>query len=261
MITDKNGLVANGDFQVRSTSEYQKISLEETFKLLHTTASGLTDLEVARRLKIFGYNKIEEKKKNSLFEFLLRYWGPMPWLLELAMVLSFILRHYFEGTIIFALLTVNAIISHLHSRGSQKSLELLKKRLAVKAKILRDGNWVIKEADEIVPGDIIVVKLGDVVPADAKIISSELSVDESALTGESLPKDAHQSDIIYSSSIVRRGEARCVVVNTAANTYFGKTAELVRIARPKSHQEEIMMGVVKYMMYLVPFLINKFQFC
>ena len=134
--------------------------------------------------------------------------------------------------------------------GSQKAIELLKKKLAIKAKVLRDGKWVTKEAKEIVPGDIIVVKLGDIVPADAKIISGELSVDESALTGESLPKDAHPSDIIYSGSVVKRGEARCVVVNTGANTYFGKTAELVKIAKPKSHQEEVMMAVVKYMMYL-----------
>ena len=103
---------------------------------------------------------------------------------------------------------------------------------------------------EIVPGDIIAVGLGDIVPADAKIMSGELSVDQSALTGESLPVETRQSDIIYSSSVVRRGEARCVVVNTGANTYFGKTAELVKIAKPKSHQEEVMMAVVKYMMYL-----------
>jgi len=250
MAIDKSNLAVNKVFQTRGTLEFQKISLEETFELLHTNAGGLTDSEAARRLKIFGYNKIEEKKKNPFFEFLLRYWGPMPWLLELAMLLSFMLRHYFEGILIFILLTVNAIIGHFHARSSQKALELLKKRLAVKAKILRDGNWIIKDADEIVPGDIIAVKLGDVTPADAKIITGELSVDESALTGESLPKDVHPSDIIYSSSIVKRGEARCAVVNTAENTYFGKTAELVRIAKPKSHQEEVMMAVVKYMMYL-----------
>ena len=148
------------------------------------------------------------------------------------------------------LLTANAVIGYLHSRGSQKAIELLKKKLAIKAKVLRDGIWLEKEAKELVPGDIIVVKLGDIVPADAKIIDGELSVDESALTGESLPKDAHLSDIIYSSSVVKRGEARCILINTAANTYFGKTVELVKIAKPKSHQEEVMMAMVRYMMYL-----------
>jgi H+-transporting ATPase len=237
------------DLTVKSTSEYKKISLEEALKFLETSADGLTGSEVRKRLEAFGDNEIAEKKKNSLLEFLLRYWGPMPWLLELAMGLSFLLKHYLEGIIIFVLLTVNAVIGHMHSRGSQKAVELLKKKLAIKAKVLRDGKWVAKEARGLVPGDIIVVGLGDIVPADAKIASGELSVDASALTGESLPVEVHQSDIIYSSAVVRRGEAKCVVVNTGTNTYFGKTAELVKIAKPKSHQEEVMLAMVKYMMY------------
>ena len=238
------------DLKIRNTSEYKKTSLEETLKFLQTTTDGLTSSEVKNRLEIFGYNAITEKKKNIFLVFLLRYWGPMPWLLELAMALSFTLRHYLEGTIIFALLTVNAIIGHLHSRSSGKAIELLKKKLAINAKVMRDGTWITIAAKEIVPGDIIVVKLGDIVPADAKIISGELSIDASALTGESLPKEVQQSHIIYSGSIVKRGEAKTVVVNTAANTYFGKTFELVKIAKPKSHQAEVMMAVVRYMMYL-----------
>ncbi|MEM0003296.1 MAG: plasma-membrane proton-efflux P-type ATPase [Thermoproteota archaeon] len=223
--------------------------MEETLKSLNATEKGLSDSEAKKRLEVFGYNEVVEKKRNPIVDFLLRFWGPMPWLLELAAVLSFLLEHYLEGTLIFILLTVNAIIGHWHARGSQKAVELLKKKLAIKAKVLRDGSWAVKEAREIVPGDIISVRLGDVVPADAKIISGELSVDQSALTGESLPVDVHESDIIYSGSIVRRGEAICVVVNTGANTYFGKTTELVKIAKPKSHQEEIMMAIIKYMMY------------
>jgi H+-transporting ATPase len=125
----------------------------------------------------------------------------------------------------------------------------LKKRLAVKAKVLREGKWKVIDAKEIVPGDIILVGIGDLVPADAKIISGELSVDQSALTGESLPVNLCPSDIIYSSSIVVQGEAKCVVVNTGANTYFGRTAELVKVAKPKSYQEEIIMAITKYMLY------------
>src|SRR4030066_2012240 len=238
------------DLKVRSTSEYKNISFQETLKFLQTSIDGLTESEVGKRLEIFGYNEIEEKKRNLLLEFLSRYWGPMPWLLELAMGLSFVLRHYLEGIIIFALLTVNAIIGHMHSRGSQKAVELLKKKLAIRAKVLRDGKWGMRGAKEIVPGAIIAAGLGDIVPADAKIVSGELSVDQSALTGESLPVETRQSDVIYASSVVRRGEARCAVVNTGANTYFGKTAELVKTAKPKSHQEEVMMAVVRYMMYL-----------
>ena len=238
------------DLKVKSTSEYKNISPEEIVKSLGTSMDGLSESEAGKRLEVFGYNEIIEKKKNLLLEFLLRYWGPMPWLLELAMGLSIVLRHYLEGTIIFVLLTVNAVIGHIHSRGSQKAVELLKKKLAIKAKIVRNGKWLIKDAREIVPGDLIIVGLGDIVPADAVMVSGEISIDQSALTGESLPVEAHRSDILYSSSVVKRGEARCVVVNTGANTYFGKTTELVKTAKPNSHQEEVMMAVVKYMMYL-----------
>ena len=238
------------NLRVRNTSEYKKISVEESLRLLETSKDGLSDSDSVKRLQIFGYNEIAEKKKNIFLDFLLRYWGPMPWLLELAMGLSFGLKHYLEGTIIFVLLTVNAVIGHVHSQGSQKAVELLKLKLAVKAKVLRDGKWMIKDAKEIVPGDIIAVGLGDIVPADAKIISGELSIDQSALTGESLPAETGQSNILYSSSIVRRGEASCVAVNTGAKTFFGKTTELVRTAKPKSHQGEVMMTMVRYMMYL-----------
>jgi H+-transporting ATPase len=174
----------------------------------------------------------------------------MPWLLEFAMALSYVIGHYLEVIIVFVLLTINVIIGFMHARSSQKALESLRKRLAVKAKVLRDSKWTVKEARETVPGDIFIVGLGDLVPADAKLISGELTVDQSALTGESLPVNLRQSNIIYSSSVVTRGEAKCVTVNTGANTYFGRTAELVKVAHPKSHQEEIMLAIIKYMLYL-----------
>lgn len=177
--------------------------------MLESSRDGLSDSDAGKRLDIFGSNEISEKKTNPFLDFLLRYWGPMPWLLELAMALSFILRHYLEGVIIFLLLTINAVIGHVHSRGSQKAVKLLKKKLAVKAKVLRDKKWAMMESKELVPGDIITVGLGDIVPADSKIISGELSIDQSALTGASLPAETHESDIVYSSSVVRRGEAGC----------------------------------------------------
>jgi H+-transporting ATPase len=238
------------DLKIRATSEYKNISLEDTFKLLETTTEGLSDEDVKDRLDKFGTNEIVEIKQHPLFEFLLRYWGPMPWLLELAMGLSFALGHYLEGVIIFLLLTINAIIGQIHSSSSQKVIELLKKKLAIKAKILRNKLWTKEDAKWIVIGDVISVKLGDIVPADTRILTGELSVDQSALTGESMPMETGASDIIYSGSIVRRGEAMGIVINTGVNTYFGKTTELVKTAKPKSHQQEVMMAVVKYMMYL-----------
>jgi H+-transporting ATPase len=236
--------------KVRNTAEYKASSVEEALRLLAATPAGLTGSEARRRLQLFGRNEVVSKKRSPAVEFLSRFWGPMPWLLELAIVLSCILRHYLEAGIIFALLTINAIIGHIQARGSQKALDSLKKRLAVRARVLRDGNWAVIEAGEVVSGDIVALGLGDMVPADAKIVDGEISVDQSVLTGESLPVDARRASVIYSGSIVRRGEVRCLVVNTGINTYFGKTAELVRIAKPKSHQEEIMLAIVRYMMYL-----------
>ena len=234
----------------RSTAEYKNITLADTLGYLQTTAEGLSGSEAASRLALYGYNQITEKKKNPLLEFLLRYWGPMPWLLELAMGLSLVLHHTLEAAIIFALLTANAIIGHIHARGSQKAVELLKNKLAVRAKVLRDGKWLTEDAKTLVPGDVLAVGLGDIVPADARIMGGDLSVDESALTGESLPVELHPSDVVYSSAVVRSGTARCVVVNTGAHTYFGRTAELVKIAKPRSHQEAVMMAIVRYMLYL-----------
>jgi H+-transporting ATPase len=240
----------NNSLNIKNTSEYKDSSTGETIKLLQSSIDGVSEFEAKQRLLKYGFNEISEKKQNSLLSFLKRYWGPMPWLLEMAIILSIVLKHYLEAGIIFALLTINTVIGQIQSRGSQKALAALKKRLAINARVLRDGNWLTKEAREIVPGDIISVGLGDIVPADAKIINGELSIDQSVLTGESLAVSARESAIIYSGSVVKRGEAKCVVVNTGANTYFGKTAELVKNAKPKSHQEQIMLAVVKYMMYL-----------
>jgi len=235
----------------RSTNEYKETSVEETIRLLETSPNGLTESEALKRIGRFGRNEVVEKERNPVLEFLSSYWGPMPLLLESAMALSYVLGHYVELVIIFGLLTMNAIIGFVHTRSSRRALDLLKRRLAVKARVLRNGEWKIQDARGLVPGDIIGIGLGDLVPADAKILGDgEVTVDQSALTGESLPVTAGQSGIVYSSSVVGRGEARCIVVNTGANTYFGTTAQLVRIAKPVSHQEQIMMAVVKYMMYV-----------
>jgi H+-transporting ATPase len=234
----------------RSTAEYKELPVEEAIRFLDATIHGLAESEASNRIGVFGFNEIAEEKKNPFLQFLSRYWGPMPWLLELAIVLSIVLDHYLEAIIIFALLTINTVIGYIQARGSQKALEALKKRLAVKARVMRNGGWAVHDAREIVPGDIISIGLGDVVPADAKIVTGELSIDQSVLTGESLPVNAQQAAVIYSGSIVKRGEAKCLVVNTGTNTYFGKTAEIVRIAKPKSHQEQIMLTIVRYMMCL-----------
>lgn len=236
--------------EIKKTLEYEQVSAEETIRLLSTSMDGLRDSEAKSRIGKFGYNEVVEKKRNLVVDLLSRYWGPMPWLPELTIVLSYFLGHYLEVVIVFALLTLNVVIGFLHTRGSQKALELLKSKLAVSTRVLRDGQWVIRDAKEIVLGDVIFLEIGDLVPADAKLLTGdEISVDQSALTGESLPVSLHSSGIVYSGSMVKRGEAKAVVLNTGVNTNFGRTVELVKLAKPKSHQEEIMLALVKYLMY------------
>jgi len=235
---------------VKATPDYANTSIDSAFVLLNTSAAGITEDEAKKRIERVGYNEVSEKKRNPILDFLSRFWGPMPWLLEFTMLLSYTIGHYLEVAIIFGLLAANAIIGFHHTRSSQRALELLKQRLAVKANVIRNGVWVIKDAREIVPGDIVQVGLGGLVPADVKLVEGEVSVDQSALTGESLPTTAQSADVVYSGSIVKRGEAKALVFNTGPNTYFGKTAELVKIAKPTSHQEQVMSAIVKYTLYV-----------
>ena len=175
----------------------------------------------------------------------------MPWLLELTMILSGFLGHYAELIIIFILLTINAFIGSINNRKSLKAIKFLEQKLSIKTKILRNQKWVTRDIREIVPGDIISIGLGDIVPADVKLLNDTIiTVDQSALTGESLPVDVNMSGIAYSGSIIKYGEAQGVILNTGINTFFGKTIELVKTARPKSHQEQIMLSVIKYMLFI-----------
>lgn len=236
--------------KVLGTAEYKALPAEQVLQGLETGEDGLSAASAEKRIAQFGYNEIREERVNPVAEFLRRYWGPMPWLLEISIVLTLILRHYTESAIIFALLTINAVIGYRQSSSSHKAVEMLKKKLEIKVKVLRNGAWSRLDARELVPGDVIALKLGDLIPADAFLLRGELSVDQSALTGESMPVSAGPSDVLYSGSVVKRGEAGCVVLNTGTDTYFGKTAELVKTAKPKSKQEELMLTIVRYMMYL-----------
>jgi len=233
-----------------STKDFERVSLDEAFKMLGSGPNGLSEDEARRRLSVYGPNVVGEKKESPLLGFLKRFWGPMPWLLEVAILLSLIIGHIIEAIIIASLLLINAVVGFLHQESSRKVLEMLRSRLAPRAKVLRDGDLKTIEAGLVVPGDVVVVELGDVVPADCKVVEGELSVDQSILTGESLPVDVSSNGILFAGSIIKRGRAKCLVVNTGKNTYFGKTVELVKIARPKSHQQEVMLAITKYSMYI-----------
>lgn len=234
----------------KSTADYAKISLDDTYTYLKSSPDGLSTKDATERLTQYGQNSIDEKKENKLLAFLKRYWGPMPWLLEFSIALTAFIGHYTESIIIFALLTINAVIGYMQSNSSQKAVSLMQSSLKKQANVYRDGKWSTVDSSQLAIGDVFNLKMGEIVPADARVIDGTASVDDSALTGESQQKDITVSGIVYSGAIIKHGEVKCIVLNTGAKTYFGKTVELVKAAKPKSKQQEVMLTIVKYLLYL-----------
>lgn len=218
--------------------------------------SGLNQLEVESRLKQYGYNEIPEKKINLLVKFLSKFWGLTAWMLELIIILSWFLHKETDAYIVAGLLVFNAIIGFAQEQNAAKAVGALKKKLQVNVKTLRGGIWNILAAKELVPGDIIRIRIGDFVPADVKIIQGQIHIDQSALTGESIEIEKQQEEIIYSGSIVTKGEATGIVTLTGSKTYFGKTVQLVQTAKTKSHIEEVISKVVKWLLVIVSILLT-----
>jgi ATPase, P-type (transporting), HAD superfamily, subfamily IC len=233
-----------------------KATAEEVARSLSVDLSkGLNEDEAQRRLSQFGPNEIQEEKRNPAKDFVKKFWNPTAWILEVAAALSYFLGKTLDFYVIIALLVFNAVLSFTQEQRANKALELLRRRLQVNARVLRDGQWKVLPARLLVPGDVIRVRLGDFVPADVKLYDGEVEVDQSALTGESLPVYRKKDDAIYSGSIVRRGEATGVVLFTGKNTYFGRTVELVKIAKPRLRIEKVVNRVVFWMMVMVASLL------
>jgi H+-transporting ATPase len=223
---------------------------------LKTSGDGLSDEEVKARQEEHGYNEIIEAKKNPILKFLAYFWGPIPLMIEAAAILSFLIHHYTDLGIILTLLLVNVLVGFWHDHKADNAIELLKQKLAPKARCLRNGKWQTVAARELVPGDIIRLRLGDIIPADVKLIEGKyLECDESALTGESLPVEKNIQDDAYSGAVVSRGEMTAVVTATGLDTYFGKTAKLVEKAQKKSHFEQAIIKIGNYLIVLAVVLI------
>jgi H+-transporting ATPase len=213
---------------------------------------GLTKEEVDRRLKEYGYNLIEEKKESNLIKFLKKFVSVSSIMLEIIIVLYLIFGRYIDTSLVLSLLFINVLISFIHEEKANKALELLKEKLQIQARVLREGQWKLIESKYLVPGDIIRLRAGDISPADCIIVSDDiLDIDQSILTGESLTVEKKKGQIVYSGSIIRRGEANCIVYKTGRNTYFGRTVELVSTARPKLHIEEITNKVIFALLIIV----------
>jgi H+-transporting ATPase len=234
------------------TSEAAKeASIDELFQRLSSNEKGLTASEAKARLQQYGYNEIAEKKINPLLKLLSYFWGPIPWMIEVAAILSAVVHHWEDFWIIFALLLLNAVVGFWQEHKADNAIEALKQRLALKARVIRDGKWTEVEARDLVPGDIVRVRLGVIVPADLKLTEGDyLLADESALTGESLPVEKHVSDVAYSGSIARQGEMNGLVVATGMNTYFGRTAKLVEEAETRSHFQKAVIKIGDYLIVL-----------
>jgi H+-transporting ATPase len=209
---------------------------------------GLSAAEAQRRLARYGPNTLAEEHVSALKKLLTYFWGPIPWMIEAAAVLSALVRHWADFGIIMTMLVINAAVGFWQEWKADNAIAMLKQRLALKARVRRDGQWSDIAARDLVPGDIVLARLGNIVPADVRLLAGDyLSVDQSALTGESLPVDKKIGDVAYSGSIVRQGEMQAVVVATGMETYFGKTAGLVQQAQTVSHFRRAVLRIGNFL--------------
>src|SRR5579859_5020642 len=192
--------------------------------------TGLAGAEVDARRKENGYNEVAEQKEHPVLKFLKKFWGISAWMLELIMILSAVLGKYSDLAVVGALLVINAVLSFMQERRAAGVVEALRRRLQISARVRRDSSWQVKPARELVPGDIVRMRPGDIIPADVKLLTGALSVDQSALTGESKDAGKKPGEVLSSGSVVRRGEGNGVVMLTGAKTYFGRTTQLVQEA-------------------------------
>ncbi len=227
-------------------------TIQEALTKLHSSLEhGLTQEEAVSRLKKDGPNAIEEKHINPLMRFLKFLWGPIAWMIEIAAILSAVVRHWEDFVMIFLMLALNAVVGFWEEFKADNEIEALKKHLALHSRVLRDSKWDNVEAETLVTGDIVMVKLGNVVPADLKLVNGDyLSIDQSALTGESLPVDKKKNNVAYSGSIVRMGQMNGLVVATGMNTLFGRTARLVESVQTVSHFQEAVLKIGNFLILI-----------
>lgn len=236
--------------------DLKSLPMDELQTKLETSPDGLSQAEAQKRLAQYGPNEIEEKSTNPFLKFLTYFWGPIPWMIEAAVILSAVARHWPDFAIILLLLLANAVVGFWEEHQAGNAIAALKAKLARKAQVKRDGKWITPPAQELVPGDVIRVRLGDIVPADARLLEGDsIEVDQSALTGESLPVTCKPGDTVYSGSIIRLGEIDAMVYGTGANTFFGKTAQLVQGAHTISHFQRAVLKIGNYLIILAVALV------
>jgi H+-transporting ATPase len=239
-----------------ANEDMQLMPMPDLIKKLNSSSDGLTQEEVKKRLIQYGPNEIEEKEINPFLKFLSYFWGPIPWMIEAAVILSAAVQHWLDFCIISVLLISNAVVGFWEEHQAGNAIAALKAKLATKARVKRDGTWVSVDVNELVPGDVIRVRLGDIVPADSRLLAGDpLEVDQAALTGESLPVSRKTGETLFSGAIIRQGESDAIVYGTGSNTYFGKTAELVSEAHTVSHFQRAVLKIGNYLIILAVALV------
>jgi H+-transporting ATPase len=220
-------------------------------KPAETSTEGLTQAEAERRLAEHGYNEIPEEHVGPLRQFLSYFWGPIAWMIEVAAILSGAVRHWADFVVIMILLLANAVVGFWEEYQAGNTIEALKENLALQARVKRDGNWRTIAARELVPEDLVRLRIGEIVPADCRLLDGEaLEVDQSALTGESLPVSRGTGETVYSGSVVKRGEIEAVVTATGPDTYFGRTAHLAETAHVESHFQRAVLKIGDYLIII-----------
>ncbi len=221
------------------------------------TTRGLDEAEVARRRAQYGANAINGHRNHAVLKFLSFFWGPIPWMIEAAAVLSALAHRWADLAIIAMMLLINAGVGFFEEYKADRAIDALKARLALIAHVLREGTWRELPAAELVPGDVVSVRLGNIVPADLKLVGDGfLSVDQSALTGESLPVDKKADDAAYSGSVVKMGEMVGVVTSIGEATYFGRTAKLVETAQSRSHFQQAVLKIGNFLILVTLALVT-----
>jgi len=218
---------------------------------------GLGSNDAARRKEKYGANEIVSGEKHPLLQFLSYFWGPIPWMIEVAVILSAIAGRWEDFAVILLMLLINGVVGYLHENKASNAIEALKEKLSPDTIVLRDGTRKRLSAKELVPGDIIVLKIGNIIPADAIMLADEhISADESSLTGESLPVDKEGGDRVYTGTGVKRGEAKAVVIATGNRTRFARTVELVEEAEEKSHFQKAVLRIGYFLIGITALLVS-----
>ncbi|KAL2633532.1 hypothetical protein R1flu_005011 [Riccia fluitans] len=239
------------DALVDETVDLERIPIEEVFSQLRCTKEGLTSAEGEERLRIFGQNKLEEKSESKFLKFLGFMWNPLSWVMEAAAIMAIALANgggkppdWQDFVGIITLLVINSTISFIEENNAGNAAAALMARLAPKTKVLRDGKWSEQDAVILVPGDIISIKLGDIIPADSRLLEGDpLKIDQSALTGESLPVTKKPGDEVYSGSTCKQGEIEAVVIATGVHSFFGKAAHLVDSTNQVGHFQKVLTAI------------------